>query len=253
MSSLERRKRILEYVNRQNEVRTEELSQHFDVSIGTLRNDIIKMEKEGLLVRTHGGAKVLSNMNQAFSFQSRYFAHGEEKEAIAKGALHLIQDNQCLILDASTTVLTLAKAIEDVNQLIIVTNGINTAMAFDDKPNVRQVLIGGMVAKGTASLEGLLGRDILSDISADIAFVSARGFSLKDGLTDFNILGCELKKEMLKCAKKKIALLDHSKLETRSVSGFASADEVDLIITDNKADPKVLQKYRNAGIEVKVC
>ena len=192
-------------------------------------------------------------MNQAFSFQSRFFSHGEEKEAIAKEALRLIHDNQCLIMDASTTALTLAKAIADINQLIIVTNGINTAMAFDDKPNVRQILIGGMVAKGTASLEGVLGKDILSDISADLAFVSACGFSLKDGLTDFNILGCELKKEMLKCAKKKIALLDYSKLETRSVSCFANVNEIDLIITDYKADPKVIQKYRNAGIEVWVC
>jgi DeoR/GlpR family transcriptional regulator of sugar metabolism len=253
MSSLERRKEILEYVNQQTEVRTEDLSRRFNVSVGTLRNDIIKMEKEGLLERTHGGARTINNLNQAFSFQSRFFAHGEEKERIAQKALDFIENNQCLIFDASTTVLTLAKEIEESRKLIVVTNGINTAMALDNKPNVKQILVGGMVAKGTASLEGLLGKGMLEDINADIAFVSARGFSLEEGLTDFNILGCELKKEMMRCAKKKIALLDHSKLETTSVSSFAGAKDIDLIITDEKADPAVIQKYMDAGIRIMVC
>jgi DeoR/GlpR family transcriptional regulator of sugar metabolism len=81
-------------------------------------------------------------------------------------------------------------------------------------------------------------------------FASARGFTIEDGLTDFNVYEVELKKEMVKASRKLIALLDYSKLGKSSISSFARTSEIDTIITDSKASPEMLGKLAEMNIRV---
>lgn len=77
-------------------------------------------------------------------------------------------------------------------ELTVITNGINLALELKDIPGVTVILTGGIVTSASASIEGLLGADLLKKIHTDIAFVSARGFSVEDGLTDFSIYEADL-------------------------------------------------------------
>ena len=101
----------------------------------------------------------------------------------------------------------------------------------------------------TRCTEGLLGCDLLNKINADIAFVSAHGFTLNEVLTDFNIYEVELKRQMLKRSKKTIALLDSSKLENVSTVCFCKSSKIDTIIT-NKFEDSLIEIYSNYGINV---
>ncbi len=125
-------------------------------------------------------------------------------------------------------------------------------MALKDKPNITVIMAGGIVTKNSGSLEGLLGKDLFNEINIDIAFVSAQGFSLDAGLTDFNIYEASLKKLMIQRAKTRIALLDYSKLDNVSIATFASKDDLDLLITDKNASPEIVEKYKAANLKVEI-
>ena len=117
----------------------------------------------------------------------------------------------------------------------------------------RSILIGGIVTKYAGSVEGILGIDLLNHINIDLAFVSANGFTLDEGLTDFNIYEVELKRAMMKSSKRIIALLDSSKFENVSTASFLPSKNIDMIITDDGIDETLLNKYLAKGINIKVC
>lgn len=253
MLLLDRHNQILELLTKNNRMTTNELSSFLKVSAATIRSDLNYLEKEGLLKKFHGGAILIENNSENVTFGHREQLNIDEKKQITSEAIKLIKNNQCILLDASSTALELAKRLHTFDRLTVVTNGIYSMLALKDLPNITVIFIGGIITKNSGSVEGLLGYDLLKKIHADLAFVSAHGFTIETGLTDFNIYESELKKHMLQRAKKTVALLDYSKLENTSIASFRQSNEIDLILTDKSADPMAVEKYLNAGINVKVC
>lgn len=256
MLAIERRKNILAYLREHGNITTNEVCQLLSISPATARKDLNLLEKENLILKTHGGASLPETAPvstvASYPFAVRQQENQAEKEAIAEAAVNLIHDNQCIILDGSSTALTLAKKLSRFNRLVVVTNGIYTVLELKDMPNVTVIFIGGIVTKKSGSVEGLLGKELLEHINADLAFVSARGFSLEEGLTDFNIYEAELKKEMLKHARRCIALLDSSKLETVSTARFCNPDAIDTLISDSRIGAETLKKYTSANLNVSI-
>ncbi|VBB09187.1 lacr bacterial regulatory protein hth signature [Lucifera butyrica] len=263
MLPVERHKRILEILSQKKRATTEELAKELKVSVVTIRSDFNKLEAEHYISKVHGGA-VLASCNEillqsqvdsTYNFHRRESLNSMQKNAICKEALQLIKDNQCILLDASSTCLTLARNLNSMHfrQLMVVTNGIYTMLTLKETPNITVVLIGGIVTKQSGSIEGLLGCELLNHIHADLAFVSAHGFTLNEGLTDFNLYEAELKKKMMEHAKKRIALLDYSKLENVSAASFCHTKDLDIVLTDQNAAPDIIDKYRKNGLNVKIC
>lgn len=251
MLTLDRHNKIIELLNKNIRMTTNELCEQLNVSAATIRNDLNFLEKEQLVKKFHGGAALLNQSNN-LEFHKRDKLNNFEKDAIANEAIQLIQNDQCILLDASSTSLALAKKLHIFDRLTVVTNGIYTMLALKDVPNITVIFIGGIVTKNSGCTEGLLGCDLLSKVNADVSFISAHGFTLDEGLTDFNIYEVELKKQMLKRSKKSVALLDYTKFENISTASFGSPSDIDLIITDKNADDTSIMKYRKAGIQIKI-
>ena len=96
----------------------------------------------------------------------------------------------------------------------------------------------------------MLGEDLLKKIHTDIAFVSARGFSVENGLTDFSIYEADLKRRCVKSSAKTIALIDHTKFNTTSISSYASLDDLNMVITDFGLSEHTKSIYENAGVNL---
>jgi len=251
MFALERRKIIMEKLYARQRVTIKELSEEMDVSEATLRTDLTKMEEEGLLLRTHGGAILTNELENETTFSNRERKNKNEKTAIAKQAMQLISNAQCIMLDASSTALELARILKTTTmRLTVVTSGIITALELHDHPDITVILLGGIVKKGSYSLEGNLGTNILDQINIDLMFTSANGFSLETGLMDFSVYEVELKKAMIKASNKVIALLDHSKINKNSIATFASLDQIDLIITDCDISNENRKRLEKMDIEL---
>ncbi|MBU5483911.1 DeoR/GlpR family DNA-binding transcription regulator [Clostridium sp. MSJ-11] len=253
MLAFERHNKILEILYKNKKVTTQELESFFSVSPCTIRNDLNKLEKNGLLQRMHGGAVLPQSSMKDLSFSTREAQHQLEKENICKKASEFITGNQCIIIDASSTTLYLSKYMDNVKNLTVITNGLYIADKLKDNTNINVILTGGVVRPKSNSLEGLLGKNLVEQINADMAFVSARGFTLDEGLTEFNIYEAELKKLLVSRAKKVIALMDYSKVGKNSISSFAKASQVDTLITNSKVSKDVIKEYMAKDLEVILC
>lgn len=253
MFSFERHDSIMKLLHENKQVTVLELSKILNASVSTIRNDLTKLEKNGLLTKTHGGAILPKGDDRYVSFSDRLLKNNSEKEAIANLAVTHISDGQCIILDASSTSLFLAKKLHNFNRLTVITNGLYTALELKDNPNINVILTGGLVSKNSYSLEGLLGQGLIKSIHADICFVSAKGFTVNEGLTDFNIYEAELKKLLVQRSKKLIALLDNSKLDIISVASFAKIENIDLLITDSNASNDLVNRYIDNNLNISIA
>ncbi|SMQ63739.1 transcriptional regulator, DeoR family [Bacillus sp. OV166] len=251
MFAPERRKLIMEKLHEQQRVTVKELSEEINVSEATLRTDLSKMEEDGLLKRTHGGAILIDIIESENNFYNRERKNKDEKSAIARKAVELISNGQCIMLDASSTALELARNLKDMQiRLTVVTSGINTALELNDHPDITVILLGGIVKRGSYSLEGSLGINILNQINIDMMFTSANGFSHELGLSDFSVYEVQLKKAMVNASNKVVALLDHTKIDKNSIASFASIDQISTIITDCSLSDSYIRKLEEHNIEV---
>ncbi|MDF2613337.1 MAG: transcriptional regulator of sugar metabolism [Clostridia bacterium] len=257
MLAIERHNLILKLLAENDHLTTNEFCDLLNVSAATVRNDLNKLEKKNLIHKTHGGASLLIKSNDvyeaSYTFHKREGSNSLQKDVISEAAIKYIKEDQCIILDASSTALALAKKLGRFSRLTVVTNGIYTMLSLKEMPNITVIFIGGVVTKHSGGVEGVLGCDILNHINVDIAFVSGHGFALEEGLTDFNIYEVELKKQMLKHGKKCIALFDSSKLEKVSTASFGKAEDIHLLITDSHASEQTLAKYKNSNLPIEVC
>ncbi|NLC05838.1 MAG: DeoR/GlpR transcriptional regulator [Erysipelothrix sp.] len=244
---------ILEQLDRKGSVQTNDLIDELKVSAATVRNDLTYLHDKKLLKKIYGGAIQIEN--KAFSYTNFHIREQEStglKEGIVSEALSYIKDGMAIILDASTTCLTLAQHLGQFQRLTVVTNGIYTLLALKEMPEVTVILIGGIATKKSGSIEGLLAQDMLNNINVDIAFFSGHGFDLSSGITDFNFYEVELKKLMKTRAKQVIGLIDSTKLGKNSTGTFAHIQEIDLIITDNQKNQDLVSLYRDNGVHMTV-
>ncbi|QQE81213.1 DeoR/GlpR family DNA-binding transcription regulator [Alicyclobacillus sp. SO9] len=250
----ERRNQILNLLKERKRLTVSELAEQLVVSEATLRTDLNNMEKEGLLTRTHGGAILNDAGGNDTSFTARIKRNHKEKLLIAQAALHFIEEKQCILLDASSTALELAHCLkEESMRLTVVTSSAHVGLELNEHPDITVILIGGMMTKGSSSIEGTLGLSILDQVNVDIMFTSANGFTPEKGLSDFNLYEVQLKRELVKKAKRTIALLDHTKIGSNSSAVFANTNEIESIITDKNIADEYLYHPTMSSVNVIVA
>ena len=245
---------ILKLLEQNERITTKELSECLNTSPTTIRTDLAYLESLNLIQKFHGGAALVKKTSplSELIFSNREHLNHEEKNIITDEALNHIQDGQCIILDASSTSLMLSKKLGQFSKLTVVTNGIYNMLVLKDMPSINIIFIGGVVTKDSGSIEGLLGEDLVKNISADAIFFSAHGLSQNEGATDFNLYEVSLKNLMASRAKRKIALIDHSKIGNTSVASFCKFADINLLITDQKADKAIINDFIKHGLDITI-
>lgn len=251
MFLIERRKKIIEYLNTQRKATVKDLSSVLNVTEVTLRNDLKVLEKEGLIKRVHGGAVLVEQDNPENSFFVRKEKNKEQKIAIAKKAVELVKSGQCLLLDGSTTILEFAKLLKAMPvRLTVVTNGIYTALELSNNPQITVILVGGVLRVGSTTLEGTLGTHVLNKLNFDIMFTSNNGFTIEEGLMDFNVYEADLKKAMANSSHALVAMMDSTKFGKSSSASFASTRQIHTLITDDMAPPEMVEQLKKMNVNV---
>jgi DeoR/GlpR family transcriptional regulator of sugar metabolism len=252
MINLERRKKILEYLEKEGQITTGDLEMKLGVTGATIRSDLREMDREGAIIRFHGGAALADAGRHSFpseNYMRRSVMHVAEKRAIGKEAAKLILSGETIFIDASSTSFYMIPYMNHLENLTIVTNGIHTAMEIQRYSNFKTVMVGGVLRSHSGAIEGLLCEDMLRKISGDSYFVSGNGFSLEAGLTGNNFYELELKRRFAEKCRRRIVLMDSSKMGNDSTSSFISCEQVDVLITDSGIAPEQILRIREAGIE----
>jgi DeoR family transcriptional regulator of aga operon len=246
----ERRRSILEILQRDRRVLVTDLAKKFKTSQVTIRKDLEALDAQGQIHRIHGGAlPAREGVLDDPSLHEKEKLHRKEKLSIATAAVQLVSEGQVVILDSGTTTTLIARALQHLKNLTIVTNAVNIAAELASSP-VEVILTGGTVHKNSFSLVGPIAEDTLRRLSADILFLGVDGFDVQFGLSTPNLLEAKVNRVMLDVSKRAIATCDSSKFGRRSLALIAPPSAIHQVITDHgiaKSDVRTLEK---AGIEV---
>jgi len=255
MLGIERRRALAALLDENPILTVEDLARRFDVSTQTIRRDFQDLERRGLITRSYGAAvaRAAGPLSREGAFGAREVERAAEKEAIARCALDLVVPGSAVIFDASTTVLALARLLPLDIELTAIVNALPVATELGRRPNVSTTTLGGTMRHTSLSCGGPIAEATMRRLFADTAFISARGLSLRRGLTEANSAESALKEIMMANATRVVALVDSSKLGRTALSFFAPLERVNMLVTDDGADLETLGRLREAGLEIHVA
>lgn len=250
----ERQQQILRLIEHKGEVQLQQLKDLFpEVSMMTLRRDLISLENEGHLIRTYGGAvsikKVADVTGEEDAYSRRALENVEAKMKIAEKALPMVEKGRSIYFDAGSTLMCLAKILSDDN-FSIVTSSANISLELVKKLRTSVVALGGLVNRNTLSMSGPNALSLLDSINIDLAFMSASGFSIDNGFTVSNIYECELKRKVIKRAKKVILLMDTSKINKDLAFTYANIEDINIWVCETKLPPEVEAEALKHNVQI---
>ena len=213
MLAIERRNAILEKLQVERRVVVSELSAIFEVSEETIRRDLDKLENEGYAIKSYGGAVLNENANLELPFNVRKNRNVIGKQKIANLVEKMIRDGDRIVLDASSTAVSIAKAIKEKKDITVITNSLEIAIELSDAPGVTVISTGGQATTSSYALVGALTERALRSYYVDKAIISSKGIDIEAGFTDSDDRHASNKMTMLNIAKVKVLAVDHSKFK----------------------------------------
>jgi DeoR family fructose operon transcriptional repressor len=249
----ERQQSILERLHRAGKITVEELTVAFGVSAPTIRNDLARLEEQGHLKRTHGGAIALQRTLFEPAYAQRLVMRHEEKRAIARTAAAMVRDGETVLLDAGTTTYEMALLLKERRDLTVVTNSIANAQALMENGALDVILVGGSLQVRRQAILGPLAVKFLEPFRVDRAFLAFNGIDSKLGFTVVDFDAAEIKQRMMACARETIVVADSSKIGQTAFASAAPLTAARLLITDaGIADTDRLLLEEN-GLPVKIA
>ena len=230
-----------------------ELSERLEVTPVTIREDLKHLEERGLLTRTRGGALARRDSGSEIALELTSQTNRAEKQAIAAHAAAMVRNGQTIIIDVGSTTTALANVLPpDLRDVVVITNGLNIALALEKAPGVTVIVTGGTLRSLQHSLVAPMATLVLEKLKADVAFLGCNGVDVERGITNANIAEAEIKQAMLESADRVVFLADHTKIGAVASAFVADVDRADLLVTDSKAQTAALDALRDSGLDVEV-
>lgn len=241
MLKIERLTLIEQELRKSGSLQIPALSQMLGCSEETIRRDLRELEAMGKLNRTRGGAFLTDKYDKTYASPLRKSLLQSEKTRMAVKAMELIHDRDVIFLDSSTTCLTLANLLLEQKRsmnLTIVTNSMLICnLCAEPNNHIDLVCLGGSLRTRTQSFVGYHTTDMLSGYFADSAFISCPKISLSEGLTDNFLNEARVREEMLRHARQRFLMMDHTKFDESANIRFDGLEQVDAIISDRPLSP----------------
>jgi DeoR family transcriptional regulator of aga operon len=228
------------------------LSQRLRASPATIRRDLVLLDRQKLLTRTHGGAVA---QGVAYELPLRYKAgrHQEEKRRIAAEAASRVTEGMAIGLTGGTTTTEVARALVEVDRLTVVTNALNIASELAIRRNLKIVVTGGWARSESYELVGPIADATLAGLNLDVACVGVDGMSADAGLTTHHDIEAHTNRTLMERARRVVVVADGSKVGRAAFARICALDRVDELITDASADPAALEAIGEAGVRVTVA
>ncbi len=235
MLARQRQAVILEEARRTGAVRVSDLVTRLGVSDMTVRRDLDVLAGRGLVEKVYGGAtSVVGKSTDEPGFEAKSVRQRTQKEAIAELAATLVRPGTAIGLSAGTTTWTLARALDAIPGLTIVTNSIQVAdvLRGSTQPDRTVVLTGGVRTPSDA-LVGPVAVHSLRSLHLDAVFLGVHGMADGPGFTTPNLTESETDRALVEAGRKLVVLADHTKWGTVGISTIADLDEADVVVTDD--------------------
>lgn len=250
MIPVQRKEKILELIKEDGAAKVNDLARIFKVTEVTIRQDLEKLEKEGSIIRDHGGAYLKNVETQVRSVSVLNQDNLDKKGLIAEKCLEYIENGDTIILDSGSTTTELAKRLKGKKNLTVITNALNIALLIGAEPGIEVIVTGGEFKPPTLSLTGQKAADFFRGLNVQKLFLATAGISLKAGLTYPSISDIVVKKAMIDAAETTYLLADSTKIGKSAFASLGALSLIDYIITDSAIDEKHKQVFKDNEIEL---
>jgi len=250
-----RRERMLQVISERQFVRVADLSDAFGISDVTVRGDLAALESSHAVRRVRGGAIApLGTGRTEPSYEESSVALIGEKQRIGEAAAAMVSSGMSVLLDVGTTTTAIARALvarTDLEQIVVITNGLKVALELEDAAGrITVVVTGGTLRRLQHSLVNPMATVLLDRLHADLGFVGCNGVDVERGVTNLNLPEAEVKQRMIAAAQRVVVVADGSKLGQVHLGRVAGLDEVDTLVTGPSAPVHEVARLRRAGVDL---
>ncbi len=251
----QRREKILDLLKEDGSAKVVDLARLFKVTEVTIRQDLEKLESEGLIIKEHGGAFLKNVEDQVRSFSLVHQENLDKKAIIAQKCLEFIETGDTIILDSGSTTTEIAKKLKNsgIRNLTVITNALNIALMLGTESGIEVIMTGGEFKPPTLSLTGQKAADFFKGLNVQKLFLATAGISLKSGLTYPSISDLVVKKAMIDAAEVTYLVADSTKIGKSALASLGALGLIDYIITDAGIEEKHKEVFRDNEIEVIVA
>ena len=231
MLAIERRSQIIQTLEKEKRVLVPGLAKQYGVTEETIRRDLEKLAKEGLLTKTYGGAVLAENLSHELPYMMRAETNKTQKLQIAEKIQKLINPKENIMLDASSTCVHIARKLVNL-ELTIITNSVEILIECAAAKGINVFSTGGTLRGSSLSLVGSTVSQMLNQLTADKAIISCKGLDFEKGVMESNLAESEVKKAMAMNASQLILAVDSSKFNRMSFAKMLEFERVDLVVSD---------------------
>lgn len=236
-----RRERLVQMAQDDGYISASDAAGVLDVSLETIRKDIIFLDEQGLLRRSHGGAFPAVDVRERplAKKSARFLA---EKRAIARCVNEMIPDGASVVLDAGSTVFEVAALLAQRSGLTIFTNSLVAIAPLASSEN-ELFILGGHVRKTSGAIVGDWPQTELATIQADIAVIGADSASSPSGPSVNSYEEVAVKNCIVRASRTRILVADSSKLTTSGSFRMCPWDDLDTLVTNKGADASPIDAF----------
>lgn len=246
---------ILQELLRNGEVAVDGLAKQLNVSEATIRRDLTELERQGFLLRSHGGAVPIAPMlyepfRHLSSFQEQEEKCAAEKRRIGLLAASLIADGEIIAISAGTTTTQIARSIRHRKGITVLTNALNVAMELSHLPDIKVCMTGGNLSGDWFALVGDVAQRNAAEMFVDKVFIGVDGIHPEHGLTSNYPDQAAIHRAMMRQARQRIVVADHRKIGVVGASVIWPASDFHVLVTDKSTSEKATSSFDSKHIKV---
>ncbi len=249
MLANQRRDKIFELIREDGQAKVTDLSRIFKVTEVTIRQDLERLENEGVIIREHGGAYLKDIDMNVRNLQLQAKGNMIEKAAIARKAIEFIRDGDTIILDSGSTTTEISKIISGFKNLTVITNALNIALILGAQTGINVIVTGGEFKAPTLSLTGQKAADFFQNLHVDRLFLATAGIALRSGLTYPGISDICVKRAMIESANEIYLVADSTKIGKSSFASLGALSLINYLITDSNITKEDIEWLKSNDIK----
>lgn len=242
----DRLSKIVELVNKNKTLRTDEIADKLNISLATVRRDLNELDENKRIKKIFGGAKAVSQVNFVTTEEAmteKQNINMREKLAIGERAASLIEENDLVYMDAGSSVEAMVSYIKN-KEVTFVTNSIGIARELSSL-KYKVYILPGQIKLSTDSIVGIAASEYLRRYNFTIGFFGTNGLHKDFGFTTPDINEALVKSAAIERCKRAYILADSSKFEKISQVTFSNELDLPIITEDIDKDKRIVSKIIN--------
>ena len=248
----ESRQKLMErYIAEKDSVTMEELCKKFDISINTVRADVVYLVDKGVAKKIYGGV-CYNQTSTLATFDKRVQSMMNLKKKISKFAASLVEDGDIIFIDSGTTTMYIVDYLTALSDVSIVTDNLHVIIKAIPNPNLTVISLPGVLDRKTNSYVDTTTYKALARYNFQKAFMAATSITVDGKATNMSSMECEVKKTAMKQSRMSFLLADSSKFGKTTLMTYGGLDEMEIVISDEQLDDKYIIMCKKMNTDLKM-